>query len=185
MNAQFNALDYARELEDAGVPPQQAQIHVRTLVAVIKDCTVGPQALEAARLDILHRVELSETQLRSHTDGMGNTLRKEMHQLGANLRLEMHQLAADLRLEMHQLAADLRLEMHKQGVDLRSEIYQQGVELRAEIHRQGVELRAEIHQQGVELRAEIAKLRAELRFTRWMNALTLILVGALYAKLWV
>jgi hypothetical protein len=51
MNIQFDALEYAQELEAAGVPTVQAHVHARTLVKLQRDvCHLESQLYFARKI---------------------------------------------------------------------------------------------------------------------------------------
>jgi hypothetical protein len=65
MNTQYNALKYAQQLEAAGVPQAQAEVHANMLGRVISDCVTSPAELDALRKDLTHQLAETETRLRA------------------------------------------------------------------------------------------------------------------------
>jgi hypothetical protein len=99
MNIQYDAIKYAQQLEAAGVPKAQAEVHAQTLGHVINVC-VGAEA--GAKL----RAELAETEVR---------LRGEMYSLETRLSSQIQIVEAKIlsRLEarIEALESSLRSEM--------------------------------------------------------------------------
>jgi uncharacterized protein YgfB (UPF0149 family) len=65
MSIQYNALEYAQQLEAAGVPKAQAEVHASMLGRVISDCVAVPADLQALRSDLTHQLVETETRLRA------------------------------------------------------------------------------------------------------------------------
>jgi len=115
MPARFDTLSYAQELEAAGVPKAQAEVHAKALAQVVNTMMVTPADLDAAigalKRELLDKIALVEVEIKAYVDTTVNT--------------------AVNRLEL-----------------------------------------------------KIINLQAEVRFSKWMNGLTLALVVGLYVNSW-
>jgi hypothetical protein len=157
MTAHFDPLDYARQLESAGVPKSQAEVHARTLAHVVNDCVAVPADLVSMKRELTHQISETETRLRA----------------------EIGESEARLRAEIAESEARLRAEIAQTGLRLKDEISKLEGALRAEI--QAVEARLNIRLSRLE--AEIAFLKAEMKFHRWANGLTIALIAGIYLQL--
>jgi hypothetical protein len=63
MTIPFDALDYAHQLEAAGVPKAQAAVHARTLAEVVGRCAASPADLDTVRLDLTDQIKQSEIRI--------------------------------------------------------------------------------------------------------------------------
>jgi hypothetical protein len=85
MNIQYNALEYAHQLEGAGVPQAQAEVHANMLGRVLRDCVAAPADLRALRGDLTHQIVETETRLRAEIRETEARLRTEIAQVEARL----------------------------------------------------------------------------------------------------
>jgi hypothetical protein len=156
MAIQYNAMEYAQQLEAAGVPNAQAEVHAKTLGHVLGDCVAVPAGLYAMKADLTHELRETETRLRS-----------AIAITSANLRSEIVAASASLHSEIANSAAGLRVEIAKAESRLAIEIVQSEARLNEKI----LNLAARMDTLEV-------SLRAEMRTLKWMNGLTLaVLVG--------
>ncbi|TFW32530.1 DUF1640 domain-containing protein [Massilia horti] len=160
MSIQFDAIAYARELEAAGVPKDQAEVHARTLAHVVSNCVVLPGDLHEARSEIVYK--LAETK--------------------AKLRSEISETAARLGSEISKTAARLGSEISESESRLRGEIVQSEARLRTKIAESEARLRTEIAESEARLRTKIDALKDAAGYLKWMNALTLALLIGLIVK---
>lgn len=168
MTAHFDPLEYAQQLETAGVPKAQAQVHARTLGYVIDDCIAGSDDLGATKHELTHRIAESETRLRALIAESDKGLRALIAE--AEIRLGKEIVAVEMRL---------RKEMGETEIRLKEEISKVEKTLRGEI--QAVEAR--LHVRISALEKEIAALRAEMRFHRWATGATFVLLAGIYIQL--
>lgn len=107
MSIQFDAIAYARELEAAGVPKDQAEVHARTLAHVVGNCVVLPGDLHEARSEFSYKLAETEARLRGEIVQSEARLRTEIVESEARLRTAM-------QTEIHALA--LRVEKLESSV---------------------------------------------------------------------
>lgn len=134
----FNALAYAKDLENAGVPQAQATAQAQAL----------HRAFENQKTELATKGDLAE-------------LRADFADLRADfadLRADFEGLRADTRIGLTELRAEMRSEIG----GLRGEVG----ELRAEVRSEVGELRIELGQLDGKLTSQISQL--ETRLTRWM-----------------
>jgi hypothetical protein len=155
MAIQYNALDYAQQLEAAGVPKAQAAVHAKTLGHVISDWAV-PADLYAMKDDLTHELRETETRLRSEIAIASANLRTEIASTSANPRTEIANTAAGLRADIREVEGRLLTAIHSTESRLISKM--------------------EIG--DAYLAGRIDKLENALTYLKWMNGVTLaILVG--------
>jgi hypothetical protein len=171
MNIQYNALEYAHQLEGAGVPQAQAEVHAHMLGRVLSDCVVAPADLHALGGDLTHQIVETETRLRAAIKETGACLRGEIAEAGAHLRGGLAEVEARLRGEIVEVEARLRGEIVEVEARLRGEIVEVEARLGAKIDI------------GLErLSKRIDKLDDAIGYMKWMNALTLALLVGLIVK---
>ena len=103
MTAHFDPLEYAQQLETAGVPKAQAEVHARTLGHVIDDCVAVPADLSALKGELTHQIEEMELRLRAELLKLESSLRAEIQGVEARLNIRFCALEkeiAALRAEM-------------------------------------------------------------------------------------
>lgn len=160
MSAHFDPLEYAQQLETAGVPKAQAEVHARTLGHVIDDCVAAPDDLASSRRDMAHVISETETRLRVAISKVESQLRAEISQLESRLLAEISQLESRLLTKISQVESRFRAEMQELEARLNSKL--------------------EIME--ARLNSRIDELRTELRFHRWVSGVTLAFVVATFAQ---
>jgi hypothetical protein len=61
----FNALEYAHQLEDAGVPAAQAEVHANTLARVLDQFLFSAADSASLKSELLSKISESEARLRN------------------------------------------------------------------------------------------------------------------------
>jgi hypothetical protein len=107
MNIQYNALEYAHQLEGAGVPKAQAEVHANMLGQVLSDCVALPGDLRALRGDLTHQIVETETRLRAEIKETEMRLRAEIKETEMRLRGEIKETETRLRGEIVKTEARL------------------------------------------------------------------------------
>ncbi|HWJ94194.1 MAG TPA: hypothetical protein VNT33_05680 [Telluria sp.] len=107
MTRQFDAITYAQELEAAGVPKAQAEVHAKALAYALNDSVVLPEQLAAV-----------EQKLNGRIDALGSALRAEMREMEARLRGEMQAIEARLNARIDRLEERIKYMMWMNGLTL-------------------------------------------------------------------
>jgi hypothetical protein len=94
MTIQFDAIGYAQQLESAGVPQVQAEVHARTLAHVVADCVPLPGDLHDLKSEFSYKSAETETRLRGTIGEAEARLRTEITHSEARLRDEIRSLAS-------------------------------------------------------------------------------------------
>ncbi len=68
MKSEFNPIDYALRLENAGVPSNQANVHATALADALTNCTIQPQDLLDLNNSLNASMNLLEIRLRKEMD---------------------------------------------------------------------------------------------------------------------
>ncbi|HEX9172348.1 MAG TPA: hypothetical protein VF861_06780 [Telluria sp.] len=179
MTAHFDPLEYAQQLETAGVPKAQAEVHARTLGQVIDDCAAGSEDLSAIKDALTHRIAETETRLRALIAETDMGLRALIAETDMGLRALIAETEGRLGKEIVAVEMRLRKEIAETEIRLKEEISKVERALRGEI--QAVETRLNVRISAVE--KEIASLRAEMRFHRWATGATFVLLAGIYIQL--
>lgn len=95
MPRKFDPLEYSSELEAAGVPHEQAQVHARALVRVL------------AEVPCMRDLSRMQTELKEFVTMKIDALRSELVACMANLRAEVFAEIAELRAEISELRAEI------------------------------------------------------------------------------
>lgn len=113
MTTEFNAIDYATELESAGVPKEQAAIHAGALTKVLNGYALSRE-LEAMRIEL--RAQLS--QLRSEFEAFKVEISARITCLEISLRAEIARVETSLRAEIARVESSLKVEINivKSGI---------------------------------------------------------------------
>lgn len=85
----FNTLSYAKKLEEAGIPREQAEVHIQIIAEIVEG-------------DVATKADLMETRrsLETSSQHLGNELRTEMHALRTELKNEMATLEYRLTIKL-------------------------------------------------------------------------------------
>jgi hypothetical protein len=106
MNSQFNAIDYAQQLEAAGVPQVQAEVHAKTLSHALSNFVASKADLAALSEKITARMDIFEARIVTRIGAFEAKVEREL----ATMRVEL----ADMRVEL----ADMRVQL----ADMRTDI---------------------------------------------------------------
>ncbi|MDL2356659.1 MAG: hypothetical protein QFF03_15510 [Pseudomonadota bacterium] len=98
MNSQFNAIDYAQQLEAVGVPQGQADVHAKMLSLALTSCVASRADLRALDDSLSTRMELYEERIAA-----------KMAQTEAKISARMDQLEAKMELRFARIESDNKL----------------------------------------------------------------------------
>ena len=129
MATQFNQLDYAQQLETAGVPKAQAEVHAHTLSHVINDCVAVPADLVSVKRELTHLISETETRLRAEIAKTESRLQAAITEAESRLRAEIQALEARLNSKLAILEARLNSRIHELKAELRFHRWVSGVTL--------------------------------------------------------
>jgi uncharacterized protein involved in exopolysaccharide biosynthesis len=118
MTDHFNAIDYAHQLETAGVPVAQAEVHANALAQVLDSCLAAATDTRSVKSELSYKISELEVTLRAEIREVGTTLRAEINELEARLRAEINEVEAKLRAEINEVEATLRAEIKRVENDL-------------------------------------------------------------------
>ncbi|MQA22771.1 CCDC90 family protein [Rugamonas rivuli] len=99
MPIKFDTLSYARKLEEAGLPQQQAEAQSLALRDALAESTVTPGDMLLLKTDLIARLEI----LRSDLQGQIDTLKAQIAELKAhmNIRFNILYMLTGLSLVLH------------------------------------------------------------------------------------
>lgn len=99
MNSRFNAIDYAQQLEAAGVPQTQAEVHAKMMSLALTNCAASKSDLAALNAQLTARMDTIETHLIAEIAALGESVVRQlaiMRDLRA-MREDISAIRADLR----------------------------------------------------------------------------------------
>jgi hypothetical protein len=111
MTDHFNAIEYAHQLESAGVPAAQAEVHASALAQVVESCLSAATDTRSMKGELLFKISTLEV-----------TLRAEIKEVETNLRAEIRNVETRLRSEIKDVETRLRSEIKDVETKVRSEI---------------------------------------------------------------
>lgn len=98
MTKQFDAITYAQDLEAAGVPKAQAEVHAKALSYALSDSVVLPEQLAGVQQKLDNKI-----------DALGSALRAEMREMEARLNARIDRLEERIKYMMWMNALTLAL----------------------------------------------------------------------------
>ena len=121
MTTDFNALDYAQQLQAAGVPKEQADVHAKILADVLEkvafardlgktEAGLKHEILQSAER-VMHGTELVNTSLSSRMEQMRIALNARIEQVGIELNARIEQIRIELSAKIDTTEASLRSEL--------------------------------------------------------------------------
>jgi hypothetical protein len=109
----FNTLEYARQLEAAGVPDAQAEVHANALAQVLEKCLSTAGAAADLKNELSFKISELDVTLRAEISELGVTLRAEISELGVTLRAEISEAERRLRVEINEAVTGLTCRIDK------------------------------------------------------------------------
>lgn len=97
MNAQFNAIDYAQQLEAAGVPQAQAEVHAKMLALALVSCAASRADLAASGEKLNCRIDAVKQELSSRIDAMKQALTSRMDSMEQKFDSRFDALEQEIR----------------------------------------------------------------------------------------
>lgn len=120
MTRQFDAITYAQELEAAGVPKAQAEVHAKTLSHALSDSAVLPEQLSSAQQHLEDRIEGARHELTAKIEDTE-------HQLTVKIERACYELTGRidrLETELHSVKQELEAKIESVRVELGQRIRQ-------------------------------------------------------------
>jgi len=99
MTIQFDPIEYERQLEAAGVPKGQAQVHAQTLVQLVSNCVARPDDLALIRQEI-HALE---ERMRIRFESLEQRVKLQFEALGMKLSAQINALDVKFTGQITQL----------------------------------------------------------------------------------
>ncbi|MES2756312.1 MAG: hypothetical protein V4693_02970 [Pseudomonadota bacterium] len=108
MDSQFNAIDYAQQLEAAGVPTAQAEVHAKTLSLALTSCAASRADLRALDERLSARMDLFEQRITSRVDKL--EARMDAFEANISARMDAFEAHISARMDAFEAKVELRLE---------------------------------------------------------------------------
>jgi hypothetical protein len=98
MSSQFNPIDYAQQLQAAGVPAAQADVHARTLADALANCAATKADLHALEDRLIARMDAFEAKITARMDAFEAKITARMDAFEARVNLELERMRGEIRL---------------------------------------------------------------------------------------
>jgi hypothetical protein len=109
MNSQFNAIDYAQQLEAAGVPQAQADVHAKMLSMALTNCAASRADLLALGERLSDRMTALEERITTRMDLFEERITARMDKFEAEMSARMDKFEAKIELRLAQMESGNRL----------------------------------------------------------------------------
>jgi hypothetical protein len=109
MNGHFTTIDYAQQLEAAGVPSAQAEVHARMLSLALTSCAASRVDLDMLDQRLSNRMDLFEQRITARID----QLEARMDAFEANMTARMDAFEAKISARIDAFEAKMELRMEK------------------------------------------------------------------------
>lgn len=118
MTRQFDAITYAQELEAAGVPKAQAEVHAKALSYALSDSVVLPEQLAAVQHELDNKLDALRDYVDAKIDALSNSIDAKIDALRAELLGEMREMEARLNARIDRLEERIKYTMWMNGLTL-------------------------------------------------------------------
>jgi hypothetical protein len=120
MNSQFNAIDYAQQLEAAGVPQAQAEVHAKLLSQALTNCAATRADLAALDERLSTRLTAFEVRINARMDAFEASVIARMDAFEASViaRMDAFEASAIARMDAFEARAIARMDAFEARVDL-------------------------------------------------------------------
>ena len=108
MNGQFNAIDYAQQLEAAGVPRAQAEVHAKMLTLALVSCAASRADLAALGEKLNCRIDAVQQELTSRIDAVKQELTSRIDSVKQELTSRMDSLEQKFDSRFDALEQEIR-----------------------------------------------------------------------------
>ena len=111
MPIQFDTLEYAKTLQAAGIPQDQAEAHAQALTTALSGAVVVPSEMVLLKADLLARMDLLKQELEARMDAMKQSLEARMDAMGQALGARMDAMGQALEARMDAMGRALGARM--------------------------------------------------------------------------
>ncbi|WLI88664.1 hypothetical protein Q4S45_18375 [Massilia sp. R2A-15] len=108
MNGQFNAIDYAQQLEAAGVPQAQAEVHAKMLALALVSCSASRADLAALGEKLNCRIDSVKQELTNHIDSVKQELTNHIDLVEQKLSNRIESVRMELSARIDSLEQEIR-----------------------------------------------------------------------------
>ncbi|WP_217916317.1 coiled-coil domain-containing protein [Duganella sp. BJB1802] len=124
MPIKFDTLAYAKKLEEAGLPQQQAEAQSLALRDALAESTVTPGDLVLLKTDVVARIEMLRSEVQAQIEKLRGDLQGQIAKLRDDLQAQIEKLRDDLQGQIEKLRGDLqgRIDALKAHMDARFNI---------------------------------------------------------------
>lgn len=109
MNSPFNAIEYAQQLEAAGVPSTQAEVHAKTLSLSLTSCAASRADLDALNEKLSTRTTALEQRLTTRMDLFEQRISARMDKFVAEMSARMDSFEAKIELRLEKMESSIKL----------------------------------------------------------------------------
>jgi hypothetical protein len=119
MNSQFTAIDYAQQLEAAGVPQAQAEVHAKMLSLALTNCAASRADLTALDERLSARMDLFEQRITARIDKL--EARMDAFEAHMSARMDAFEANISARMDAFEAKISARMDAFEARVGLRLE----------------------------------------------------------------
>jgi hypothetical protein len=98
MNGQFNAIDYAQQLEAAGVTQAQAAVHAKSLSLALTNCAASRADLNALDEKLFVRLTAFDERIAARTDAFEARIAARLDKFEAKVDLKLESMFGEMKL---------------------------------------------------------------------------------------
>lgn len=113
MNVQFNAIDYAQQLEAVGVPLAQAEVHAKMLSLALTSNTASRADLHALDEKLVTRMTTLKQRITTSMDLFEQRITTRVDKFQAEVSARMNKFEAVMSARMDKFEAKMELHFEK------------------------------------------------------------------------
>jgi len=108
MPIKFDTLSYARKLEEAGLPQQQAEAQSLALRDALAESTVTPGDLLLLKTDVVARIEMLRSDVHAQIEKLRSEIQAQIEKLRSDMQGQIEKLRSDMQGQIEKLRSDIQ-----------------------------------------------------------------------------
>ena len=109
MPIKFDTLSYARKLEEAGLPQQQAEAQSLALRDALAESTVTPGDLLLLKTDVVARIEMLRSDVHAQIEKLRSEIQAQIEKLRSDMQGQIEKLRSDIQGQIDALKAHMNI----------------------------------------------------------------------------
>ncbi|MES2164794.1 MAG: coiled-coil domain-containing protein [Pseudomonadota bacterium] len=107
MPIKFDTLSYARKLEEAGLPQQQAEAQSLALRDALAESTVTPGDLLLLKTDVVARIEMLRSDMHAQIEKLRSEIQAQIEKLRSDMQGQIEKLRSDMQGQIDALKGQI------------------------------------------------------------------------------